>query len=527
MSLLLYYLTDHFKKTQDANLRILTGVFGTLAVGLLLKNIADPRKRDFLAVNDHGSPAQSLPSPRGALPLIGHVGYLLKSPHLQMAEWAQTLGPMYLISLGQRDYLILNNAEVVREILEIRGQMNSDRVPTTIIQLMSKSGLVFAWGNENAFLKKSRRLLLSAISRKNLGRKYPELYNKETEALICQIYRHGTGPQGMPLHAYAYLYTINVSMRLLYGIHFESPDDPGWKELYALAIDFSRLGMAMLIECPRPLEFLVGHLKQDAKEMQLRFQKIFGRYNNMLRDAAANGREIECLMNDIIKNEEKENLTPIELENIAATIMIAATDTTAITLQNLFIILLNHPDVQQKAQAELDAVIGLDKLPTEQDLIRLPYIQAIITETMRFRPPIFLNLPRSTRERQIYKGYEIPANVGILHNIYATNFDPTIYHQPHVFNPDRFYNTSGCDQRDHWSFGAGRRLCPGNVFAEKSLALSTARVLWAFTIVPPKVDGKVLQVPITDIALPVQEPAHVDIAFVPRRENLGEILFSS
>ncbi|KAF7728938.1 hypothetical protein EC973_005333 [Apophysomyces ossiformis] len=527
MAMLLYNLTNQFTNPQDTNMRVFTGVVGTLAVGLLLKAITGPYEKNSSSANEYGSITRPLPSPPGALPLIGHIGYLIRSPHLQMAEWAQKLGPIYRVSLGQRDYLILNNAEVVREILEVRGKINSDRVPTTIVELMSKSGLIFAWGNENAFLKKSRRLLLSAISKRNFERKYPQLYNKETKEMICHIYRSVTEPEGMPLHAYAYLYTINMAMSLLYGTRYVSLDDVAWKELYDLAVDFSHLGMAMLIECPKPLEFLVGHLKDDAKKLQLRFQKIFGHYNNILRDAIANGKPIECLMNDIIKDEEKENLTPIELENIAATIMIAATDTTAITLQNLFIILLNHPDVQSKAQAELDAIIGSERLPVEEDLICLPYIKAIITETIRFRPPIFLNLPHSTREYQTYRGYEIPANMGILHNIYATNFDPTIYHQPHVFDPERFHNSSETDQRDHWSFGAGRRLCPGNVFAEKSLALIAARVLWAFTIVAPTVNGKPVQVPITDISLPVQEPAHVNIAFIPRRDNLEKLLFSS
>jgi cytochrome P450 len=77
------------------------------------------------------------------------------------------------------------------------------------------------------------------------------------------------------------------------------------------------------------------------------------------------------------------------------------------------------------------------------------------------------------------------------------HFDPTLYPDPHRYNPDRYLDqpcnnltagecihTSDMKLRDHWSFGAGRRVCAGYNLAENSLLILTARLLWAFDVKP-------------------------------------------
>ncbi|KAI8372833.1 cytochrome P450 [Radiomyces spectabilis] len=520
-------LTEEFQKLQQHHPRVTTGVLGAVVGTVILGSLL--RRRHHASTSE--PQGRKLPSPRGWLPIVGHVWKLSESPHLQMVEWAKELGPIYEISMGGRPFLVLNDAEVVRDLLEINGQKNSNRLTNTVVKLMGHDGLIFAWGPDNAFLKTSRRLMLGSVSKNNLERKYPLLYNTETKYMLEKLHKEGVAPEGTKLANHCYLYTINVAMHLLFGVRFSSPTDPKFEELHKLAVEFAELGLAMLIDCPKPLEFLIRWYKERAIDCQNRFQSIFKRYIQELRDKRAQQKPEDwypCLMGDILDVEEKENLSAIELENIAATVMLAATDTTAATIQNTLNILVNHPEVQAKAQQELDQVVGSDQLPREKDLDQLPYIQSIVTEVLRYRPPLWLNLPHMTGERQIYKGYEIPAGLGIMHNIYATNFDPSVHANPEVFNPDRFYQDerplTGGHQRDHWSFGAGRRLCPGSIFAEKSIQLLTARVLWSYTVAcPTDKHGQLVPVPITDIKLPLAFPEDCNVRFIPRRQNIQEL----
>lgn len=103
-------------------------------------------------------------------------------------------------------------------------------------------------------------------------------------------------------------------------------------------------------------------------------------------------------------------------------------------------------------------------------------------------------VPHATTSDDKYKGFLIPKGAGILNNAWAINMDAGRAPQPRVFNPDRYEgdllslydsasNPDGT-RRDQFTFGAGRRICPGIHVAERSLFLGIARVLWAFDILP-------------------------------------------
>ncbi|KAL0084793.1 cytochrome P450 [Phycomyces blakesleeanus] len=496
------------------------GALGAMALSLLYTGFGSKK-----ASPDGAIP---LPQPRGRMPVIGHLWSIVKAPHIKMAEYSKELGPIYQMSFGGRDYIVLNSPEVIKGVLETNGSKNSDRVPSTIVLLMSDNGLMWAWGADNSYLRKSRRLFHNGfINKTNWEKNFPELYNNQVGRILRKIRDHGTADEGYSLMDVCYLYTINVSMSVLFNRDYESCDDPDFLEMNAVAHDFSDLGVALQIECPKILEFAISPFMNNAKRLQNKFRSVFSKYIKELREKRAKGIIVKCLISDILDVQEKEQLTEPELDNFAAASMVGATDTTALSLANLLVTLANYPEVQLKVQKELDTVVGIERHPTEQDLINLPYTKAVITECLRFCPPVWISLPHMSRERQVYNGYEIPANTGILQNIYATNMSPELFDKPEEFNPDRYYKEELLkpNQRDHWSFGNGRRTCPGNIFAEKSLQYFTARILWAYTLTTPlDKNGNPIPVPMTDIKDPISQPAHCNIRYVPRRANVGSFV---
>ena len=151
--------------------------------------------------------------------------------------------------------------------------------------------------------------------------------------------------------------------------------------------------------------------------------------------------------------------------------MIAGTDTTAITLNQLMLQLALHPEVVQKAHKELDRVIGNKRTPTWDDEHQLPYIRSIIKEIMRYRPITKSGMLHMNTEDDEYKGYFIPKNTIIMISWFAIHFDEKRYPEPYKFKPERFmdYKLSAAEyaahpdvsQRDHFGYGAGRRICIG------------------------------------------------------------------
>ena len=147
-----------------------------------------------------------------------------------------------------------------------------------------------------------------------------------------------------------------------------------------------------------------------------------------------------------------------------------------------------HPKIQKRAQDELDAVVGRSRIPTFGDAPNLPYIQALVKESLRWRPALPLGLPHTTTEDDWHEGMFIPKGTIFLVNIWQCHHDPALYGPDAAsFNPKRFLDEHGklipgpAETRDdgHSAYGFGRRACVGKHAANDLLFIDIATVLWA------------------------------------------------
>ena len=152
-----------------------------------------------------------------------------------------------------------------------------------------------------------------------------------------------------------------------------------------------------------------------------------------------------------------------------------------------------HPEIQEKGQREIDQLLGGERLPTLADQDDLPYISALIKEIYRWHTPLPISIPKALMEDDVYKGYHLPKGATVVENVWAIFHDPSVYPEPHIFNPERFLKDGKLDRsvRDPEDriFGSSRRICPGKHFANRALFLRVATVLAAFNI-EPGVDDK-------------------------------------
>lgn len=173
----------------------------------------------------------------------------------------------------------------------------------------------------------------------------------------------------------------------------------------------------------------------------------------------------------------------------------AGSETTSSALNSCIKYLAANPNVQLAAQIELNRVIGDERSPTFQDEDNLPYIRAIVKGIQRIRPATNIGTPHYTTQNIRYNNYWIPKGTVVSICQYSIHFDAQQYEAPYEFWPERYLKfplkagtyavQSDPRQRDHFSFGAGRRICPGMHLAENSLFITIAKILWAFEILPP------------------------------------------
>lgn len=159
--------------------------------------------------------------------------------------------------------------------------------------------------------------------------------------------------------------------------------------------------------------------------------------------------------------------------------IVAGTDTSAVTMEWAMSALLNHPEVMKKARAELDRVVGCDRLVDEPDLSELPYLQCIISETFRLYSAAPLLLPHYSFEACKVGGYDIPGDTMLLVNAWAIHRDPDLWEDPMRFVPERFEGREAEFQR-LMPFGTGRRSCPGAGLARRVVGLVLASLIQCF-----------------------------------------------
>jgi cytochrome P450 len=239
-------------------------------------------------------------------------------------------------------------------------------------------------------------------------------------------------------------------------------------------------------------------------------------------------------------------LTDSQLNNtLLGTLHQAASDTSASATLTSILFLAKYPEFQAKARAELDSVCGTDRLPRWSDFMHLPYINCIVKESLRIRPvyvkvsgqvyftdnPIRTpnGIPYRAKENVWYNGMLIPKNATVFLPIYALNH--TYYSDADTYNPDRYLGhpkssseyavRPDYENRDHYTFGSGRRFCIGIHLAERSLWRMIAQILWAFKI--EKVPSAVLDLDAYDGGIAFT-PTAFKVRLAPRSARHIEVV---
>ena len=198
--------------------------------------------------------------------------------------------------------------------------------------------------------------------------------------------------------------------------------------------------------------------------------------------------------------EDKDNYVVGALQNLLQTVpdvteeqvkntnfghIIAGVITTTSTLYCMFNILLHHPGIYRRLQKEITDVIG-DRHVQLGDRERMPYLMAIVNETLRYASitPVF---PRRTTKDTELSGRHVPKETMVLVNPWSIHHNPHIYPQPWVFDPERFLDAEGklvlADhpaRRNIYAFGAGSRSCFGEVLAKSRIFIMATTMLQKF-----------------------------------------------
>jgi len=338
-------------------------------------------------------------------------------------------------------------------------------------------------------------------------------------------------------------FSFSIIMTSTYGRRIDKWDHED--VLYAtkstkLLGQITRAGAFIEDELP-PLAKL-PHWMQPSRKRAIEYSKPILeaklRLWNRLKAELNAGKAPTCYGRGIMEsNYHAQGLTDEDAAWIAGGIVEAGSETSSVTLNNLILRLAANPRVQHVAYEELMRVVGNKRTPRFDDIPNLPYIRACIKEVLRLCPVPTWGIKHYADADITYKHYVIPKGTVLLANTSFIHYDPQRYDEPFAFKPERYLNhplysaeyaaQSDPYKRDHFTFGAGRRICPGARLAENTLNIALANILWAFEIRPPIEHGRELEMDLGDEAYEdtsFRTPKPFAVRFTPRSEDRLEIV---
>ncbi|KAF8909685.1 cytochrome P450 [Gymnopilus junonius] len=438
----------------------------------------------------------SLPPGPPKLPLLENIFDMPSSNEwLTFAKWGEKWGDIVSVSVFGQQMIILNSVKHAIEMLDKRSSVYSDR-PT-----MQMGGELVGWKNTLVLLpygdrfRNFRKLFHRAVGSQAAASEFQPVQEIESRRFLKRILAN---PEKLATHVRKTAGA--VILRISHGYEVKEKDDP-FVTLADLATEQFSLSTApggFLVNLIPSLRHIPSWLpgagfKQTAVDWARTLATMAEGPHQFVKQQMAAGTAEVSFTSRLL---EADDISPDEEHDIkwsAASLYSGGADTTVSAVYALFLACVLYPEAARKAQEELDAVVGRDRLPTFADRENLPYTNAFVLEVFRWHSTIPTGVPHRVTEDNIYEGYLIPKGALVITNIWQMSHDPKVYSDPFSFKPERFLGPQPEQDPRDFCFGFGRRICPGRILAEASVFINSAMTLAVFDISKSVVDGVVIE----------------------------------
>ncbi|KAL8786715.1 MAG: hypothetical protein Q9195_008090 [Heterodermia aff. obscurata] len=403
--------------------------------------------------------------------------------------------------------VVLTSAIHAIQLLDKRALHYSNRPPSYIV-----GHLVFG-GDHPMFMdaderwKLRRKLYFQLLQESRCNKDHISLIEAEASQLVRDVCLEPTSLMYHPGR-----YSNSITMSLVFGVRTPKYDTPHYLALQKIMTELSALGeigATPPVDLLSVLKYIPQRLWGNWRTRAALLRKSIIDLHSPLVDQVIQRREMigksDSFLDGVFDQQEKLELSRNEIDVMCGNLLEGGTDTMATTILTFCQAMAIHPEIQQEAHNQMDSVLGESKPPSWSDYDQLPHVAMIVKELLRWRPPAPGAFPHALAKDDEIDGMRIPAGSTVVLNIWGLHHDSARYPNPSQYDPSRFKdqtapasvyaNAGDPDKRDHFGYGAGRRICPGIHLAERALFLAIAKLLWAFEITPTK-DKEGKEVPI-------------------------------
>ncbi|RIB30935.1 cytochrome P450 [Gigaspora rosea] len=432
----------------------------------------------------------SLPGPP-TIPFLGNV-YMFHLPvHKWFMKMSKTYGPIYNLKMGSLNWIVISDSKVAKELFLMQGADYSSRpvFATGIYSLGGKTIALCPYGN---YLKMTRSLTQQGFRPHIIDTTYFPIIKQTVADLIHKISGYKSAAI-IPDDDFAYTVTLTLALvvygrtspehgKILIDEYVKIVDDA------VPLISFSSYA-ADIFPWMRYLPFVQkseAHAANIRTNVDIASKKL---NEDLLKRMKEFGDKENSFAAQIMRYENGMYTIDWHDFNYLFSMLLIGGSSVITTLKWTIGILAKYQDVQQKIQYEIKEIVGEGKIPTLEQLDKLYYMQAVLKEIWRMRPPLYFLLPHSPSKDKVYRGYHIPKDSSLIVDVMSLHYDPSIFPNPEMFIPSRWLNNDGtlkqCDDlNDIWQFGKGRRRCPGDFLAERIINMLLCMLLDSFNVEP-------------------------------------------
>ena len=446
-----------------------------------------------------------LPGPPG-WPLLGNTLSVERNQfHLQLEAWQRAHGNMYRLSLGGNTVVVVADPALIAQALRARPETFGRTA--RLVRVTAEAGFNGIFTANGDDWRRQRPLIMASFDPGHTRKYFPSLV-KVTQRFAGRW--HGAVARQEPIDLQADLmrFTVDVISGLAFGADIntlEKGDDVIQQHLdQILPTVFKRVLSPIAywrhfkLPSDRAVDAHLLALQQAVNGfIESARQRLLA--NPALRDAPEN--MIEAMI--AARDKPGSPLTDDDVSSNVLTMLLAGEDTTANTLAWMIYLLHQHPQELARAQAEVRAALGDDRVPTRlEQLENLDFVEACTHETMRLKPvaPI---LPQQTAHDTALGGVALPAGTLVILLMRAGAMHESHFVAPEQFNPSRWLKTDAVNapqaapdaaappaktpdatsaKRAAMPFGAGPRMCPGRYLALLEIKMAMAMLLGSFDI---------------------------------------------
>ncbi|XP_062213607.1 cytochrome P450 78A9-like [Phragmites australis] len=444
-----------------------------------------------------------IPGPKG-LPVVGSLGLMSGLAHCSLAdEAARRPGAKRLmaLSLGPVRAVVTSHPDVAKEILD--NPAFADRpLNHAAYGLMFHRSIGFA--EHGPYWRVLRRIAAGHLFGPRQVEAFAPYRARVGEGIVTAL--RGAGSAAVQVRGLLRRASLYYIMRFVFGKEYDvSREVPAFGKEVEELLEMVHEGYELLGK-ENWCDYFPGLAALDPQGVGARCAELMPRVNRFVhgiiqehRAKAIAGGEARDFVDVLLALQESEGLADGDIAAVLWEMIFRGTDAMAVLMEWTLARLVLHCDVHVNAHGELDEVVGRNNPVTESAVPSLPYLQALLKETLRMHPPGPLLSWRHRAISDTYvDGHLVPAGTTAMVNQWAISRDPDVWDAPLEFQPERFLpggkgqdvSVLGADGR-LVPFGSGRRSCPGKSLAMTTVTAWMATLLHEFEWLPASDTGAV------------------------------------